>query len=132
MKVERLDKIRKRIKDEDKKCCLCGKHFLEWGNDPWPLKEEGICCNKCNAEKVLPARIEMIYNKKKETKDADPKQELQTLIKSEEEAIVLYDNAIKNAVNDKEKELYNHILVEEKEHLEMLKNYLSTGEIKIF
>lgn len=40
------------------KCCLCGEEFEGYGNDPAPLKESGECCDRCNAEKVIPARFE--------------------------------------------------------------------------
>lgn len=43
-------------------CCICGKEFIGFGNNPYPLKEEGLCCNKCN-EKVIEARIVMLYSK---------------------------------------------------------------------
>lgn len=40
-------------------CCICGKKVLEWGNDPYPVvTDEGLkCCDKCDMEVVLPARI---------------------------------------------------------------------------
>lgn len=39
-------------------CCICGKHFVdEYGNNPSPVKEEGECCDDCNWEYVVPARI---------------------------------------------------------------------------
>lgn len=41
-----------------KTCCLCGGEFEGYGNDPSPLKESGECCDRCNAEKVIPARLE--------------------------------------------------------------------------
>lgn len=41
-----------------KTCCLCGEEFEGYGNDPAPLKESGECCDRCNAEKVIPARLE--------------------------------------------------------------------------
>lgn len=40
-----------------KVCCICGKEFKGWGNNPWPVKEDGECCNSCNSQKVIPARI---------------------------------------------------------------------------
>lgn len=40
-----------------KVCCICGKEFKGWGNNPWPVKEDGECCDQCNWEKVVPARI---------------------------------------------------------------------------
>jgi hypothetical protein len=53
--------------NEKKVCVLCNKEFTEYGNNPEPLKpyESGLCCDKCNLEKVIPARIEQ---QKKESK----------------------------------------------------------------
>ena len=45
---------------EAKICCICGKPFEGYGNNPWPLKEEGMCCLECNVEKVIPARIQIL------------------------------------------------------------------------
>ena len=44
-------------------CCLCGNASIGWGenqqhgNNPGPLKDEGQCCDHCNATKIIPARI---------------------------------------------------------------------------
>lgn len=44
-------------------CCLCEERIDGFGinqrsgNSPSPLKEEGECCDKCNIEKVIPARM---------------------------------------------------------------------------
>ena len=38
-------------------CCICGKHFEGYGNNPWPVKEEGRCCDDCNWEFVVPLRF---------------------------------------------------------------------------
>lgn len=47
----------------EKVCCLCGKKFIEWGNNPWPLfideDGEAVCCSDCNM-KVIVARIELM------------------------------------------------------------------------
>ena len=43
-----------------KTCCLCGKELEEYGNNPAPLKDSGECCDRCNAEKVIPARLEAV------------------------------------------------------------------------
>lgn len=54
------------------KCCICGKEVDGWGNNPWPVKEEGECCDDCNSNEVIPARIFQIYknlNPKKEIKE---------------------------------------------------------------
>ena len=44
------------IEATKKICCLCGKEYNEYGNNPHPLSEEGMCCNVCDITKVLPAR----------------------------------------------------------------------------
>ena len=43
-----------------KTCCICGKEFEGYGNNPYPVKEDGCCCNVCNIDKVIPARISRI------------------------------------------------------------------------
>lgn len=52
------------IKIEDakeKKCCICGKPFVGWGNNPNPIKKSGECCDECNNNYVLQARIVNAY-----------------------------------------------------------------------
>ena len=41
------------------KCVICKEHSVGFGNNPQPLKK-GKCCDKCNFEKVVPARIKQI------------------------------------------------------------------------
>lgn len=43
-------------KTEKQVCVICGKEFIGWGNNAWPVAD-GICCNECNHEKVIPARL---------------------------------------------------------------------------
>ena len=39
-------------------CCLCKKKdTVGYGNNPFPLKKKGKCCDECNSTKVIPARI---------------------------------------------------------------------------
>ena len=38
-------------------CCICGKQFEGWGNNPAPIKNEGECCDDCNMSVVLVARL---------------------------------------------------------------------------
>ena len=38
------------------KCCVCGKTFVGFGNNPAPIAHEGRCCDKCNEQRVIPAR----------------------------------------------------------------------------
>lgn len=44
--------------EDEHKCCICGEPIEGHGNNPFPVKTEGDCCDKCNAEVVIPARIE--------------------------------------------------------------------------
>lgn len=46
-------------------CCICGKEFEDYGNNPEPAfpsddgaGNENRCCDVCNEEVVIPARIE--------------------------------------------------------------------------
>lgn len=44
--------------DKIKVCVICKEEFTGWGNNPAPIKDEGECCDTCDNEKVIPARIE--------------------------------------------------------------------------
>ena len=45
------------------KCSLCGEESHGYGHNPEPLKEYGQrCCDQCNREHVIPARIMAIVN----------------------------------------------------------------------
>lgn len=37
-------------------CSICGKTYEHWGNNAQPINN-GRCCDKCNYEYVLPARL---------------------------------------------------------------------------
>lgn len=55
---------------EKHKCVICGHDFEGYGNNAWPIKD-GICCDECNTEKVIPARLEQITVSKKLKEDKD-------------------------------------------------------------
>jgi hypothetical protein len=57
-------------------CCICGKEFEGWGNDPCPvvMDEKAKCCDKCDMEVVLPARIKAM--KKERPKNETSRTEL--------------------------------------------------------
>ena len=38
-------------------CCFCLEDFGLYGNDPWPLQEEGRCCDVCNLKLVIKERL---------------------------------------------------------------------------
>ena len=47
----------------DRICCICGTKIEGWGNNPYPVKEGGECCDNCNSLFVIPARIAKMYRK---------------------------------------------------------------------
>lgn len=56
--------------DRTGKCCICGKELNGYGNNPEPVEpyEAGLCCDECNAEKVIPARRKFIHDVEAELK----------------------------------------------------------------
>jgi hypothetical protein len=42
--------------DQPKICSICFLPFIEWGNNAQPVND-GRCCNDCNWNVVLPARL---------------------------------------------------------------------------
>lgn len=65
-KKECINQIKKYEKS-GKKCCLCGEHIDGYGHNPAPLStnEYDRCCGSCNFEKVIPARIQKIFQNHK-------------------------------------------------------------------
>ena len=39
------------------KCCICGRLFSGIGNNPYPVKKRGRCCDGCNSTRVIPERV---------------------------------------------------------------------------
>lgn len=48
---------------KERLCSLCKKTFDGYGNNPAPLKVKGQVCDKCNATKVIPARMKSFFKK---------------------------------------------------------------------
>ena len=45
-------------------CCLCGSEEFGYGNNPDPLgKLPKRCCDVCNYTKVIPARLDLIWDR---------------------------------------------------------------------
>lgn len=44
------------------KCCFCGKEIVGYGNNPYPFPEgkDARCCDACNMDVVVPARLAML------------------------------------------------------------------------
>ena len=51
-------------KQEIWRCVICHEHFTGFGNNPDPVKNYGDCCDACNTNAVIPARITGIINNK--------------------------------------------------------------------
>ena len=51
------------MNDENKTCCICERTFNEWGNNPAPCAsiEDGPCCDACNMNYVIPARMRDLF-----------------------------------------------------------------------
>jgi hypothetical protein len=41
-------------------CCICGKPFTGYGNNPEPVEHFGRCCDTCNRHVVLVKRLELL------------------------------------------------------------------------
>ncbi|MBQ8958869.1 MAG: hypothetical protein IJ057_10325 [Bacteroidales bacterium] len=41
------------------KCVICGGTFEEYGNNARPVAK-GVCCDTCNATKVIPERLKRL------------------------------------------------------------------------
>lgn len=49
-------------------CCFCGREFEGYGNNPWPadMHPDHRCCDDCNFDIVIPARLDLMYAKKED------------------------------------------------------------------
>lgn len=47
---------REEMTAKNETCVLCGRPIMGWGNNPYPLAEDGECCDQCNAL-VIQARL---------------------------------------------------------------------------
>lgn len=110
--------VKQLMKDSKKnECVICGREFAGYGNNPWPVAKSGKCCDDCNYDVVLPARL---AGNSRKVKQRDSLKDIDALIASEKEAIGLYTQAIQNAGDGIEKGIYEEILKDEQDHLEKL------------
>lgn len=42
-------------------CVICNEHFTGFGNNPDPVKPDGDCCDACNTNHVIPARMQELF-----------------------------------------------------------------------
>lgn len=40
-------------------CSICGEEYFGWGHNAKPIVDDGRCCAKCNANFVIPARLDV-------------------------------------------------------------------------
>ena len=53
------------------KCCICGETVRAYGNNPFPVRVSGRCCDLCNYIYVIPARL-LNLSGDSENNDRDP------------------------------------------------------------
>lgn len=70
--------------DKQEKCVICGKPISGYGNNPYPVKKDGRCCDECNWKVVIPARLK---NLKEELETAKAEGKSKEEIKKIEAAI---------------------------------------------
>lgn len=60
-----MSKMTEDVKGMKRVCCICGKEFYGYGNNPEPYMSNGRCCDDCNEKYVIPSRFAMydIINK---------------------------------------------------------------------
>lgn len=53
------------MKNKKFKCCICGKTFAGYGNNPYPYIKDNKkeCCDSCNVRFVIPARFKLSKKK---------------------------------------------------------------------
>lgn len=54
-------------KNKERICSICQDRYEGYGNNAEPVND-GRCCDRCNWTVVIPARLNMIYHKPKESK----------------------------------------------------------------
>lgn len=59
--------------DDKKICSICKKEYSGWGNNAEPVNS-GRCCDKCNTEKVIPARLALFFADKESQEQSQKKQ----------------------------------------------------------
>ncbi len=47
----------------EQKCVICHEPIIGFGNNPYPVKKRGLCCNECDILWVTPARIALALSK---------------------------------------------------------------------
>lgn len=48
-----LQKYIDSVKNKVYTCVICNKNFMGYGNNPYPLKNNGRCCGNCNGKVIV-------------------------------------------------------------------------------
>ena len=71
--MNRIDILKYFIKEmeEGRLCCICGAPIEGFGNNPYPCVsiENARCCDECNQNVVIPARIAKFVMREEMTND---------------------------------------------------------------
>lgn len=54
-----MKSMERRLDQEVKSCSICGEDYIGYGNNAEPVNN-GRCCDDCNNEEVIPARLKII------------------------------------------------------------------------
>ena len=61
------------VKEPITECCICGKTFTGWGNNPHPVYSDklykgakAVCCDHCNLYVVYPERVRLLSENRKD------------------------------------------------------------------
>lgn len=89
---------------EKQNCVICGKTIVGFGNNALPVAQ-GKCCDKCNQEVVIPARLEAskLAEAKEDKKEEQPEEFIAT--ESETKEIIVDDPKIDEQSAEESKEL---------------------------
>ncbi len=59
----------KRMSENTFICVICEKRSMGYGNNPFPVKKDGICCDLCNYQVVIPTRLNIMSADKTQLND---------------------------------------------------------------
>ena len=56
-----MSRLTEEIRTDKKTCCICGKEFYGYCNNPEPYMphSKGMCCDDCNMKYVIPSRMNL-------------------------------------------------------------------------
>lgn len=104
-------------------CCICGKEFSGYGNNPYPIAKRGQCCDECNFDVVLPARL---AGNSRRVAQKDSLTDVQTLINAERESVKKYEGLIQSLGDGLERSVYAELLADKQRAVEKLEQLIDS------